>query len=108
MLLATLDAAFPGAAAQWDGRITASAWSNNPYTKGAYSGALPGEVGARSVLQQPISGQLWFAAKRSTRPVSRGVIQGAYRSGIAAATAALRTIGLASQARGGAAPAGAR
>jgi monoamine oxidase len=100
MLLAALDAAFPGAAAQWDGRMTASAWTNNPYTKGAYSGALPGDVGARSVLQQPIAGQLWFAGEAVNATGSRGVLQGAYRSGIAAATGALRTIGLASSARG--------
>jgi monoamine oxidase len=104
MLLATLDAALPGAAAQWDGRITATTWSNNPYTKGAYSGALPGDVGARSVLQQPISGQLWFAGEAVNPTGSRGVVQGAYRSGIAAATAALRTIGLASSARGSGSP----
>lgn len=93
VLMAQLQTHFPGAT--WDGRITASTWTTNPYIKGAYSGALVGQVPARTLLQQPISNQLWFAGEAINATGSRGVIQGAYRSGIAAATAAMKAAGLA-------------
>jgi monoamine oxidase len=93
VLMAQLQTHFPGAT--WDGRITGSTWTTNPYTKGAYSGALVGQVPVRTLLQQPISNQLWFAGEAINASGSRGVIQGAYRSGIAAATAAMKAAGLA-------------
>jgi len=99
VLMGQLKTHFPGAT--WDGRITASTWTSNPYTKGAYSGALVGQTQARSLLTQPVNNQLWFAGEAVNATGSRGVIQGAYRSGIAAATAALKTVGLAAQAHPG-------
>lgn len=94
-LLAALEKTFPGAAAQFDGRISQSAWTTNPFTRGAYSAALPGQVGARSTIAQPIGNQVWFAGEAVAPGGSHGTLQGAYRTGLAAASAAMRAIGLA-------------
>jgi monoamine oxidase len=99
ILLPALDAAFPGAAAAWDGRMSQSSWSLNPYVRGAYAAAITGQVGARTLLAQPIANQLWFAGEALGVGGSRGTLHGAYRTGIAAGTAAMRTVGLASAAR---------
>ena len=40
-VLAQMEPVLPGLTAQWNGRATVSMWSNDPYTKGAYSYYAP-------------------------------------------------------------------
>ena len=70
-LLPVIDKVCPGAQAAWDGCITQSSWTTNPFTKGSYAAALPGQNGARTTLAQPI-GNLWFAGEALAAGGSRG------------------------------------
>lgn len=98
-LLTELDTAFPGAKAAWDGRISGSSWMTNPYFGGAFSAAMPGQWSVRRALAQPIGNRLWFAGEAIYDGGARGLIIAAWRSGAAAASAALKTVGLASARR---------
>ncbi len=94
-LLAALDKNFPGASAQFDGRISQSALTTNPFRRGAYSAALPHQVGARSTIAQPISEKLWFAGEAVAAGGAHSSLHGAFRTGLAAASGAMRSVGLA-------------
>ena len=102
LLLNELEGTFPGATAAWDGRITGSSWMSNKYFGGAFSAALPGQYPSRALISKPIGNQLWFAGEAASTEHGRGLLQAAFRSGAAAAAAALKTIGLAEKTRGGA------
>jgi monoamine oxidase len=68
--------------------IAASAWARDPYARGSYSHALPGHADARRTLAEPVDGRLFFAGEAcSVHDFSTA--HGAYRSGIAAAEAAV-------------------
>jgi monoamine oxidase len=68
--------------------IAASAWARDPYARGSYSHALPGHADARRTFAEPIDGRLFFAGEAcSVHDFSTA--HGAYRSGIAAADAAM-------------------
>jgi monoamine oxidase len=88
LLLAQLETVFPGATAAWDGRITGSNWMSNPYFGGAFSAALPGQYGARALIQKPIGNQMWFAGEATSQGGERGLLLAAYRTGLTAGTAA--------------------
>jgi monoamine oxidase len=88
VILPVLDSILPGARANWDGRITASTWHGNEFTRGAYSFAAPGWAKARVQLAQGVANRLWFAGEALSRN-SHGTIQAAYLSGQNAALAAL-------------------
>lgn len=94
LLLSQLETTFPGATAAWDGRITGSNWMSNPYFGGAFSAAVPGQVPARAQIAKPI-GNLWFAGEAASTGGDRGLLLAAYRTGAAAATGALRQLGIA-------------
>jgi monoamine oxidase len=71
--------------------IAASAWARDPYARGSYSHARPGHADARRTLAAPVAGRLFFAGEAcSIHDFSTA--HGAYRSGIAAAKAAINSM----------------
>jgi monoamine oxidase len=68
--------------------IAASAWARDAHARGSYSHALPGHADARRTLAEPVEGRLFFAGEAcSVHDFSTA--HGAYRSGTAAADAAV-------------------
>jgi len=66
------------------GRSIATAWSTEPWTRGSYSCALPGQAHQRRELARPVDGRLFFAGE-ATIPGAHATCHGAYLSGIRAA-----------------------
>ena len=63
-------------------------WGANPFTRGAYAYAKPGQAGARAVLAQPLAGgRLVFAGEATRTDGLAGTVGGAWRSGQDAAAA---------------------
>jgi monoamine oxidase len=75
------------------GKAIATSWFTDPWSRGAYSAARPGNAGARGVLAEPVDGRLYFAGEACSID-SFGTCHGAYRTGIhaghSAATARLQ------------------
>lgn len=71
--------------------IAASGWMADPWAGGAYSYARPGAAGARALLAAPIEDRLFFAGE-ATSEGDFATAHGAYRSGLAAAEAALASL----------------
>jgi len=90
-----LTAAFGGKLAGRFTPLAASGWMADPLAGGAYSYARPGAADARARLAAPLDDRLFFAGE-ATSPHDFATAHGAYRSGLAAAEAALA--GLAPQA----------
>ena len=68
--------------------IAVSAWGRDPDARGSYSHALPGHADARHVLATPVAARLFFAGEAcSVHDFSTA--HGAWRTGIAAADAAI-------------------
>jgi monoamine oxidase len=63
-------------------------WGADPFARGSYSFALPGEADKRAVLAAPVDGRLFFAGEACS-PHDFSTAHGAYRTGIAAAEAIL-------------------
>ncbi len=61
-----------------------TAWRSDPWTKGAYSCALPGQAHQRAELAKPIDEIIYFAGE-ATSPEFYSTAHGAFLSGIAAA-----------------------
>lgn len=72
--------------------LASSAWTVDPWTGGAYSHARPGRASARAALAAPVAGCLFFAGEACSR-TAFSTTHGAYRTGIAAAEAALAAVG---------------
>ncbi len=72
--------------------LAATAWGADPFALGSYSHALPGASGARAVLAQPVEDRLFFAGEACSVDAF-STAHGAYRTGVAAAVAALRVSG---------------
>lgn len=72
--------------------IAATAWLADPWARGSYSYARPGHAGDRAVLAAPIDGRLFFAGE-ATSPYFFSTAHGAFMSGLAAAEAALASLG---------------
>ncbi|MDB5039460.1 MAG: amine oxidase [Candidatus Eremiobacteraeota bacterium] len=85
------------ASSAFDGRMTASSWGTNQYTQGAYSHANIGSVDARTALRAGVRGQIFFAGESFTLGGLHSSLHGAYTSGISAANAALRALGVAAE-----------
>lgn len=62
-------------------RSIVTAWASEPWTRGSYSAALPGQVRQREKLAQPLSGRLYFAGE-ATAVGAQACCHGAYLSGI--------------------------
>lgn len=65
-------------------RGAATAWSIDPYSRGAWSYCLPGRYGARALLTRPLAGRLVFAGEH-TEQGAYGTLHGARGSGERAA-----------------------
>jgi monoamine oxidase len=70
--------------------LAESRWANDPFARGSYSHALPGQAGARAVLAAPVDGRLYFAGE-ATSPNFFSTAHGARDSGERAAREALVT-----------------
>jgi len=66
----------------------ATAWRGDPWVRGAYSSAQPGEAGQRDKLREPVDDRLWFAGEATSTKVF-STAHGAYLSGVEAANAIL-------------------
>ena len=93
-LLGRLEENAPGAASAFDGRFTSSNWGHNTFTYGSYSHAKVGMTEARETLRKPVANQLYFAGEAVAQTSTFTLLQGAYNSGIAAASGALKAIGV--------------
>lgn len=73
-------------------RSLVTAWHGDPWIKGSYSAALPGQAHQRAELARPIDDRLFFAGE-ATSTEFQATAHGAYLSGIAAAQAVARSLG---------------
>ena len=64
-------------------RHIATAWGGDPWTRGSYSAALPGQGRQRIALAQPVEGVLFFAGE-ATSLHSHATAHGAYSSAVEA------------------------
>ncbi len=78
--------------------LASTAWRLDPWTRGSYSYAQPGHAGDRARLAAPVEDRLFFAGE-ATSPHFFSTAHGAWISGIAAADAALTSLGRAAAAR---------
>ncbi|MDG2481378.1 MAG: NAD(P)/FAD-dependent oxidoreductase [Alphaproteobacteria bacterium] len=65
-------------------RSITTAWSTEPWTRGSWACALPGQAYQRDVLARSIDDRLFFAGE-ATSVGKQGTCDGAYRTGIRAA-----------------------
>ena len=65
-------------------RSIVTAWSTEPWTRGSWACALPGQAHQRANLQRPVDERLFFAGE-ATVYGGQGTCHGAYQSGIRAA-----------------------
>jgi monoamine oxidase len=75
-----------GAAANVTGGLM-TGWAANPWTRGAYSAALPGRYAARAALARPLAEKVFFAGEALGGPLVQ-TCAGAFNAGQAAARAA--------------------
>jgi monoamine oxidase len=64
--------------------LAESRWAHDPFARGSYSHALPGQAGMRAVLATPVDGRLFFAGE-ATSPNFFSTAHGARDSGERAA-----------------------
>jgi len=62
-------------------RCIVSAWASDPWTRGAYSSARPGQGHQRRELARDVDGRLFFAGEAAIE-VHQGTCHGAYLSGL--------------------------
>jgi monoamine oxidase len=72
--------------------IAATAWAADPFARGSYSYARPGHADDRAVLAAPVNNQLFFAGEACSKAWF-STAHGAYVTGLAAAAAALKSLG---------------
>jgi monoamine oxidase len=68
-----------------------TAWASDPFSRGAYSHALPGRAGDRAVLARPVDGRLFFAGE-ATHARQYSTAHGAWLSGVRAAEEAIAAL----------------
>lgn len=71
--------------------VAATAWGRDPWSRGSYSAALPGHADERAVLAAPVDDRLFFAGEATSRH-DFSTAHGAWRTGLAAADAALAAL----------------
>ncbi|MBD3837398.1 NAD(P)/FAD-dependent oxidoreductase [Brevundimonas sp.] len=71
--------------------VAATRWGADPFSRGAYSHALPGRAGDRARLRQAVEDRL-FLAGEATAPTYYGTAHGAWMEGDRAAGAALKAL----------------
>lgn len=72
-------------------RAVATGWSGDPWTRGAWACARPGQAHQRANLARPVDDRLFFAGEASVIG-AQGTCHGAYESGIRAAREAARNL----------------
>lgn len=73
-------------------RHIVTAWHGDPWIKGSYSAALPGQGHQRTELARPVEDRLFFAGE-ATSLEFHATAHGAYLSGIAGVEAVARSLG---------------
>jgi monoamine oxidase len=73
-------------------RRHATRWDNEPWILGAVSAAAPGAQSARKIMQEPLSGRIFFAGE-ATHETMWGTVGGAWESGERAADAVVKLLG---------------
>ncbi len=73
-------------------RHIVTAWAGDPWTRGSYSAALPGQGHQRAELARPLDDRLFFAGE-ATSTEFHATAHGAYISGVAAAQDIARSLG---------------
>jgi len=73
--------------------VAVTRWGADPFSRGAYSHALPGRAGDRARLREAVEDRL-FLAGEATAPTYYGTAHGAWMEGERAAEAALKALGL--------------
>jgi monoamine oxidase len=68
-----------------------SRWASNPWTRGAYSAALPGKYAARAEIAKPLADRIFFAGEALAGPYAQ-TCGGAVLSGQAVAKDVLRVL----------------
>jgi monoamine oxidase len=71
--------------------LAATAWSTDPWARGAYSYAKVGRHDARALLAEPVDGRLFFAGE-ATHQTMFSTAHGAHDTGVAAAVAAIMPV----------------
>jgi monoamine oxidase len=74
-------------------RTHATCWNAEPWVLGAFSAASPGGQGARKVLMEPLRDRIYFAGE-AVHETLWGTVGGAWESGVRAAEAILRKMGV--------------
>jgi monoamine oxidase len=69
-----------------------TAWGGDPWTRGSYSAALPGQGRQRAALARPIDNRLFFAGE-ATSTEFHATAHGAYLSAVAAMRAVATSLG---------------
>ncbi len=69
-----------------------TAWRGDPWVRGAYSAALPGQAPQRARLAEPLDGRLFFAGE-ATSPEFYSTAHGAHLTGIDTAREVARALG---------------
>jgi len=69
-----------------------TAWRGDPWVRGAYSAALPGQTDQRPRLAEPLDGRLFFAGE-ATSPAHYSTAHGAHLTGIETAREVARALG---------------
>jgi len=72
--------------------LAATAWLQDPWSRGSYSYAAPGHSGDRAALAEPVDDRLFFAGEAAS-PHFFSTAHGAYMTGVTAAEAALASLG---------------
>ena len=73
-------------------RRHATRWDNEPWILGASSVAAPGAQSARKIMQEPLSGRIFFAGE-AMHEILWGTVGGAWESGERAADAVVKLLG---------------
>ncbi len=68
--------------------LAESRWGADPYIRGAYSHARPGQASARAALREPVEARIFFAGEACS-PHAFSTCHGAYETGVEAAEAAI-------------------
>ena len=70
---------------------TVTDWGRNPFSRGAFAAALPGQWKARAALEAPIGGRIYFAGEAQGGKAVQ-TVHGAYASGQRAARRILKLL----------------
>ena len=68
-------------------------WTNDPFSRGAYSFTAAGEDGTAAKLRRAVKGTLFFAGEATAEGAEVGTVHGALSSGLRAAAEVRRALG---------------